>query len=442
MFHVIRFLFGVMLIGLIVTLAACAANPTAPTPAPTATSSLPSIVPLSVSTSPTPTPVPAQARPITLTLWLPASFAENPARDILAQQIDDFATTTDGAPVEVLLKNDRGPGGLLDLLKSASPVAPRVLPDALMLDTADLEAAARLGLLQPIGSLLPTDVISDQFPFARDLGTINGTLYGLIDAADLEHAIFNDKLMPVVPARWSQVLTSTKPVVYVFAVQDTSGGVSDAVLADYFALGGSVNDSAGQPILEQGVLTQLLDLYRLAQRKNVLPENILDLNDSNEAWNTFRASGAALTRIRASIYISVHHTLPSIQFAALPAADGSAAPIAHGWALAIVTRDARRQASAARLIQWLTSPPNNGAWTQAAALLPARASSFTQWDQSDPYTGFVHDQLQQARAAPPMSIMNVIGPALRKAIDDVLSGRATPDAAALLAVTTVGTGKK
>jgi ABC-type glycerol-3-phosphate transport system substrate-binding protein len=340
----------------------------------------------------------------------------------------------------VLIKNDHGPGGLLDLLKSASPVAPGILPDVIALDTTDLETAARLGLIQPIDSLLPADVSADLFPAARDLATHDGKLYGVVVSADLEHLAYNTKVMAASPAQWSDILTSTRPVVYVFSLHDGSG-VSDSVLAHYFALGGQVVDTNGRPTLDQPALLALLNLYQQAQRRNILPANVLELDDSTQVWNTFRSSGAAIVDVQASRYMSIVLDSPSIQFAPLPAVDQSIAPIARGWALALVTHDPHRQAPAIRLMQRLASPLNNGAWTQSARTLPGRISALAQWDQSDPYTGFVHDQLARAQAAPPASITNVIGPVMRKAIDDVLSGHATPEEAAQLAVMTVGAGK-
>jgi ABC-type glycerol-3-phosphate transport system substrate-binding protein len=438
MFRVIRFIFGAMLIGLITTLSACTANPVTPTPTPTATLVLPSTMPLSVARPPT--AVPAASTAMTLTIWLPASFDDASARQILSQQLNAFAASIDGAPSRVLIKNDHGPGGLLDLLKSASPVAPGILPDVIALDTTDLETAARLGLIQPIDSLLPADVSADLFPAARDLATHDGKLYGVVVSADLEHLAYNTKVMAASPAQWSDILTSTRPVVYVFSLHDGSG-VSDSVLAHYFALGGQVVDTNGRPTLDQPALLALLNLYQQAQRRNILPANVLELDDSTQVWNTFRSSGAAIVDVQASRYMSIVLDSPSIQFAPLPAVDQSIAPIARGWALALVTHDPHRQAPAIRLMQRLASPLNNGAWTQSARTLPGRISALAQWDQSDPYTGFVHDQLARAQAAPPASITNVIGPIMRKAIDDVLSGHATPEEAAQLAVMTVGAGK-
>ncbi len=134
--------------------------------------------------------------------------------------------------------------------------------------------------------------------------------------------------------------------------------------------------------------------------------------------------------------------LPSnVQFAALPALDRPTVPVGRGWVLALVTREPRRQAAALRLLQWLVSPENNGALTQAVRVLPGRSAALSTWDQADPYTGFIREQLADAQAPPPTSVLNIVGPPLRKAIEDVLAGRATPTDAAQTAVTSLGTQK-
>jgi ABC-type glycerol-3-phosphate transport system substrate-binding protein len=109
--------------------------------------------------------------------------------------------------------------------------------------------------------------------------------------------------------------------------------------------------------------------------------------------------------------------------------------------LALVAREPRRQAATMRLMQWLISPENNGALTQAEQVLPGRSATLSTWNQADPYTGFIREQLTIARAAPPRSIIDSVGPLLRKAVEDVLAGRATPAEAAQTAVAALGTSK-
>jgi hypothetical protein len=75
-------------------------------------------------------------------------------------------------------------------------------------------------------------------------------------------------------------------------------------------------------------------------------------------------------------------------------------------------------------------------------MLPARAAALAQWDQADPYTAFIGNQLAQAQALPSAAIRNVVSPVLRTAIEDVLARRATPIEAARMAAAAVNAGAK
>ncbi len=378
------------------------------------------------------TPTPQAQRAPTLTLWLPASLGSGPAYELFLQQLAEFSVGPDGVPVEVLLKSDTGAGGLFDLLRTASPIAPGILPDLIALNAPDLQTAARSGLLQPIGEQLPADIVADYYPFARDIDLVGDQLYGLVFAADVLHLAYNTRLVDTPPVTWTDVMTANHR--YVFPLFDVERYISDDVLAQYLALGGRFTDADGQPMLDGAALEVHLDLLLAAQQRGALPDNVLALDDPGEAWASFLATGAAFASVRASEYLSTAESLPTIQFAPLPRLERPTPPIGRGWSLALVTRDQRRQTAALRLLQWIVTPANNGAWTQAAQMLPGRAASLAVWDQTQPYTGFLEEQLHTAVARPAVTVLKAVGPAYAKAIQDVLTGRATPEQAAQTAV--------
>jgi ABC-type glycerol-3-phosphate transport system substrate-binding protein len=433
MFHIFRRFASLSIFALLVCLTACTSAPASPTlvaPTPTATLQ--------------PQPLPPTAVPdttITLTLWLPTRFLparDNAAYQVLQGQLNEFARTADGTPSQIVIKQDHGPGGLLDLLRAASPVAPSALPDVIALDNTDLETAARSGLLQPIGPLLPAELVNDLYPFARDLGSSGGELYGVVYSADLEH-LATGSALPL-PQDWPGLLN--EPRRYLFALGNGDTGVSDAVLAHYYAAGGTLVDAQGNPALDETALRTLLETYQAAQDKGILAGNFIDLDSADKVWSAWRGFGAAVANLNATRYLSVETRLPDLQVGSLPALSQPARSLGRGWTYAVVTKDPRRQAAAARLIQQLLSPPNNGDWTRSAHVLPGRAAALARWDQTDPYTNFAGTQLAQAQAAPPASLLNVIGPALRTAIVDVLTDRATPAEAARAAVRAVSPEKK
>ena len=421
-----RLINGAFTLLLLTLLIACQSTPSSATPTPVVT-----LEPVVTVTPQTPTPVPDA--PITLTLWLPTRFLpEDAANQVWQSQLAAYAQSEDGTPSQIVVKQDHGPGGLLDLLRTAKPAAPAILPDIIALDNVELEAAARAGLIQPIDALLPTELLDDRFPFARDLTTINDETFGLIYNADLEHLITLDS---DAPTNWLDLINAEQR--YVFAPHDGSKNVSDAVLAHYLSSASTFVDDLGQPLIKPAVLEALLEKYQTAQQDGLLPGNFLDLSGSDDVWTTWRATRSGLGQIQASRFLSVSQQLPNAQAAPLPGLLRPTAPLGRGWALAIVTRDATRQDDAARLLQYLLAAPNNGVWTQAAGVLPGHQSALDAWDQTLPYTTFIRDQLLQARAAPPTAVLNVLSPALRKAVDDVLTGRASPSEAAAAAALAV-----
>ena len=174
----------------------------------------------------------------------------------------------------------------------------------------------------------------------------------------------------------------------------------------------------------------------------MLPGNFVELTNADEVWNAWRGFGIAVANLNATRYLTVETRLPDLQVGDLPALIQPARSVGRGWAYAIVTKDPRRQAAAARLLQHLLSPQNSGEWTRAAGVLPSRAAALAQWDQANPYTALAGDQLARARPLPPAAIRNAVGPALRKAIEDVLTDRATPAEAARAAVAAVSSTNK
>ena len=133
---------------LALTLTGCAGL--SPTPVSLPPTPIPS--PLQPIVTPTPTPE-LEPMIVTLELWLPqelAPYGVEPGAALLAQQLDDFSEAYPDLQVDVLVKKARGRGGLLDFLRTARDAAPAVLPDVVVLDAAELETAARSGLIRPL----------------------------------------------------------------------------------------------------------------------------------------------------------------------------------------------------------------------------------------------------------------------------------------------------
>jgi ABC-type glycerol-3-phosphate transport system substrate-binding protein len=394
--------------------------------------------------TPTPVPVPdlAPRGPITLTVWLPDSLVPSDNAQpnvVMLQQLAAFAAARSDVRVQTQTKQSRGAGSLIELIQTAAPVAPSFLPDVALLELADIPAAAQAGLLQPVNDLVPADALADLFPFA-EVGHVDNRWVAVAYATDMEHLAYNSIRVSSPPITWAQVFSGTQPIL--FPAGASSGTVSDALLAQYAAAGGGWLDASGQPALNTAALTLMLRQLQDAEQAGSISTSVLNFSSADDTWTAYLGSPTQMVVVRASRFISprvfASVTLP----APLPGFSEAARSIARGWALVVPTRDPARMSAAASLVAWLASPENESAWARAANLLPARRGAFDYWYPSEPYTTFARQELERAIPPPSPQAVRVIGPAIQKAVADVLGGQLQPADAAAAAAASVGRAPK
>lgn len=400
---------------LALALAACALTPT---PAPPTVIAPPTLTRAVVLPVQTPTPAPA-----TLTLWLPPQFAPasaEPGAEALAQQLAEFEQAAN-VRVTVRLKAEAGSGGLLDSLLGAFHVAPQALPDIVALPPDELAAAARAGVLTSLDGLLPADVLSDTYPFAQTLSRVDGRWVGVPFAADARVLVYDTGLYTTAPLRWADLVTGT-----LIAPAGETTGLT--LLSDYLARQGSLADDAGQPALDAAQLAQVFAQLQTLQQAGRFSAAVLTYDDPAETWQVFRERRAGLALTSARWFLREASRVRRSAASLPPTAEGAPFTLAEGWSWALVNRDGNR-AVAAELVQALIAPAALADWTLAARWLPPRPSALAAWDD-DPFAPLAAEVLTRARLRPPVESLNTFGPALRSALGDVLSGRATPEAAA------------
>ena len=91
-----------------------------------------------LATTPVPAtePVYTPSGPVILRIWLPPQFdpaSGTPAGVLLQSRLDQFTAAHPEVKIEVRLKAEEGPGGLLEALSTAGAAAPLVLPDVVAL---------------------------------------------------------------------------------------------------------------------------------------------------------------------------------------------------------------------------------------------------------------------------------------------------------------------
>jgi multiple sugar transport system substrate-binding protein len=361
-----------------------------------------------------------------------SSEAEGKTGEVFARGLYTFERAYPNTSVSVVLKNPSGKGSTLDYLRTASLVAPSVLPDIVVLETDDLANAARTGTLVPLDELVSADLLDDLMPAARVAGTVDGKMMGIPFELDAEHLVYNTNKVAQTPITWTGVLSSD--TIYSFPAKGRNGLVNDAFLIQYLAAGGTLQDEEGEPALNEQVLRSVLDYYRQGVDLGVIPPEVLDIGTTSETWAGYVAAEVGITHVKASDYLANRDVLRSTEYRDIPTRDGTPLTITRGRVLAVTTNDPVQQDVAARLLEWLLAPDNNVTWAQASSQLPTRYSTFQQLDEGDPYWMFLQHLLEVAIPPPAFVDYDQVGRVLQQAVVEVISGEATPEEAAASAV--------
>ncbi len=435
---------GIAGLAVLVLAEACApGDVTTPSPPVTATTAGATVdvgvgIPTPTST-PEATPGKTEPEPaIHLTLWTiePVSpQAEGAAGRAFANGLRVFEDTYHDVSVPVVLKNASGKGNVLDYLRTASQVAPSVLPDVVVLDTADLASAARADVVIPLDDLASPLLTKDLLPGAVRAGTVDGHLVGIPFEMDVEHLIYNTNKVTTAPISWTNVVNSN--TTYVFPAKGRNGLVNDAFLIQYLALGGRLHDDEGHLLLDEQPLRAVLDYYRQSMQVGVVLPSALEASSSDDLWPAYLSAKVGMTHVNSHRFLTDRGVLHSTEFAEIPTRDGVPLTIGRGRALAIVARDPGRQAMAMRMIEWLMSPDGNATWNLATVHLPTRYAAFQLASKDDPYWFFLQHQMELAVPAPAFPGYDQEARVLQQAVVEVMTGEATPGDAAAAAVAAI-----
>ena len=371
----------------------------------------------------------------TITIWTTEAFSPTQtitSGQILAEQVVIFEAAHPEVEIEFVVKKPYGKGGILDYLLTTQSVVPALLPDLVFLDIDELDAAAQAGVVQPLNDLVSPELIADLYPFAREAGTLDGLLYSLQFQANLDHLAYNTGRLAIPPRSWPGVLSSTGP--YILPAGGQSGLVNDDFLIQYLAVQPWPAQNPDEPFLQEDNLTAVLQYYNDGVTRGVFPADILNYHTTDDCWRDYLAGEAVMTHVSAHRYLTNGDQRPSTAMAPIPAITGPGAAISRGWALALVSSDAARQSLALEFMTQLMSTEALGAWNLAAGYLPTRQAALDSWDEEESYTRFARQLLETAQPRPRMENYTQVAAALQKAIEEVITGVATPEEAAARAI--------
>lgn len=380
---------------------------------------------------PTLTPVPTgeipatPAGPVTLRIWLPPEFdpdSGSPAGDILKARLEEFTSRRPEAQIEVRIKAPDGPGGLLDSLTTSSAAAPLALPDLVALPRSIMETAALKGLIHPFQNLSKPIDEPDWFPYARQLARLQDSIFGIPFAGDAMTLVYRPSVVSTPPDKLASAFESVD--ILAFPAADPQALYT---LALYQAAGGAVRDEQGRPILDAGVLAQVLSFFHDGSQAQITPFWLTQFQNDTQSWQAYQDGRAPMTITWMSRYLK--ELQPDMAAASLPTLSGEDFTLASGWVWSLASPDPERQELSTELAEFLSDSDFMAGWTAAAGYLPTRASALASW-KDIAIQPLASQILSSARLYPSEDLLTSLAPALQKATVEVLKQENDPRKAA------------
>lgn len=386
--------------------------------------STPTPVPVLEATS-TPQAIPTSTAPVTqnqpriLRVWLPPHFdpnAETPSAALLKQRFTDFESEYPGIQIEIRIKSE---SDILNTLTVTSNAAPEAMPDLIALSYSDMQSVASAGFLHPLEGLTSLLQDPDWYTFARELGHLKNTEYGIPFASDVELSVFRPAVFEEPPSTWEGLFESGTYMV--FPISDPKALLS---LSLYLSAGGTLVDDQSTITLDEDTLVKVFAFYEQALETETILQQTRDFQTDTQSLQFFREGGADLAIILASSDIQ---TL-SGSYSPLLGLGNTHYSLGDGWVWALAGSNAENQPLAVELASYLVDSEFMSDWTRAYGILPTRPHALSGWD-GDALKTSIDEVLQSAHPMPPKNIVSVLGPLLQAALIRILNGE-QPDVAA------------
>lgn len=365
-------------------------------------------------------------------IWLPPQFDPNgdqPANQYLRERLQAFYEQFSNLPIEVRLKAEDGPGGMLEALLTASEAAPLALPDIVLLPRRLVTPLAQSGILLPLSGYTQLAEEQEWYPFARQLVTVENTSFGIPFVGDALLLAYPQSLANELPLEWND--WSVSRYTLGFAAADPQATV---MLALYLQAGGAVRNAQGKPMLEETVLTEVLEKLSYAYRQGKLPAWVIQAEDDQMVSQALTEGKIDSGYLWGSNFLK--NDFRNYRVAAGFLANKTSLTLANGWIWASTSPIPDQIGISFQLAAFLSEPEFMAAFTQAGGYLPTRADAYPYWQERD-LTKDLDTVSQLAQAIPPSPLSDPLGIALRNAILAVIKDRVMPQQAAKDAIATL-----
>jgi len=358
---------------------------------------------------------------IDLVMWVPPQFDPNgdgESARYLKGRIQDFLKENPEVNLEVRVKAATGPGGILDTLTSTATAAPNALPSIVLMTRTDMRQAVERNLVYPMETTSSAIDESDWYEFAKEMGILQGTVYGLPFASNILGLVYRGEIFNTDQPTWNEVFSTIQAL-------DFPGGDPEALLSLslYLSTGGALQDHQGQIMIESDKLVEVLDLYAKGLNSGVITPAAADWQTDDQAWMHFERGELDAVVTWANRQTSDSENL---NIALLPTLSENSYSIATGWLWCLTRQDENHQNTSAKLAEYLITPEFLTTWTPVSGFLPVRPSSITNWPDSR-NRDTLQKMLLSAHYRPDREKFSQLSLEIRTAVVEVLTGQNTPE---------------
>jgi ABC-type glycerol-3-phosphate transport system substrate-binding protein len=342
------------------------------------------------------------APPQELTIWWPDALISpenDEALDLLQEQTEAFAETQENTEVVLRLKRVGTTGGIMSTLRTASVVAPGALPTITLVRRQDLVSLVRSGLAQLLEGAVASSTVSN-LGNALPLGQVGGELYGIPYMLTFRHLVYRPQ-DGVDYDGWSYSDLLARGQGFVFpAAQST--GISDVLLLQYLAAGGSL-DRDGVLLLDEEALETTLEFYEAASDAALVTGFTLNYLEQEDYLADFRTGEIDTAVFTSDEYMQLLGVDSDLRIAPIPTPTGEQAAILNGWVWVMLSSMSEQQTLALRYIDWMMEPERQAALAREAFTIPSQTSALQEPlardVASEPYLNFLENPYISLREA-------------------------------------------
>jgi len=358
----------------------------------------------------------------TLTIWLPPEFdpqSASASSQLINSRLIEFQNQNPGIQINMRIKAAEGPGGALDMLRTASKAAPLALPSLVLLNRNSFLTAVEEELVFPISGD-STDTSSDWYAYAEELRLVNGIQFGYPFAGDAMLLVHRPGVIEKENlTNWEDILASS--TVLLFPAADNRAMLT---LDLYLSQAGSLFNENEQVSLDSDMMQTVLNLHQSGAESELFPYWLSQFDNDMQTWKAYQDRQGDIVVGWISQYLN---ELPADSSAiSLPGMTGIPFSLADGWVFAISEPDADKQGLANQLAEFMVDPAFLAKFTMSAGYLPVRPSTTAAFTDQI-VQNLLEETAVNALLVPDNQIFEVISPELRDAVLSIIKQQADVD---------------